>query len=161
MKKFFGIFSLILFASIGFSQDKCKIKKAYAFYGTSSPGTQMQGEDGNPVPVKVTVNRFIYIEWRGKKKPEITTVLYDGKSFEVTISEEEGDTAKLGPNYTNNPDFKVTAKKCNSLWKLSLPAAFTDEAPDLNCTNIVIGDGEGGCSFSLNRETPLMTMPRY
>ncbi len=145
------------------AQTNCSIKKAYAFYSISTPGVQMADDNGNPIPVKSTINRFIYIEWTGAKNPEIETVMYNNKALTANLSAVEGDTAVLGPNFINNPDFKVISKKCNKLWKIDLGNVLGNEAPEQNCNNIIIKTkgSKNACVFKLTKETLLMTMPRY
>lgn len=163
LKKYFIVILLSAVWLSGTAQTNCKIKKAKAFYSVSSPGTQMTDDNGNPIPVKPNITRFIFVEWTGSGAPQIETVFYNKQSMSVTVSVEEGNKAVLGSNYTNNPEFNITAKKCNSLWKLGLYPIDSNSEPELNCSDIVINikGARGLCSFKITNETRLMTLPRY
>lgn len=145
------------------AQSKCPIKKAYAFYTISYPGVQMADENGNPVPVKPNIDRFIYIEWSGAKKPEIETVLYDNNALSATLTAIEGTEVIPGDDIGNNQDHKITAKKCNILWKLQLQLLTGNEMPAKNCSIIMIKikGTDHSCEFKLVKETELQTFMRY
>lgn len=163
MKKIFIILFFITTVLNSFAQSDCNIKKAYAFYTVSVPGMQMSDDNGNPIPPQITVNRFIYIEWSGAKDPEIETVLYNNMALSANLTAVEADSVVLGSNFSNNPDFKVVSKKCNSLWKIDLRPLKGDPMPDQNCKNIIIktkGTGNA-CSFNLAKEIQLNLLPRY
>lgn len=145
------------------AQTNCHIKKAYAFYTVSMPGVQMADENGNPVPPKPYVERFIYIEWSGSKNPEIETVLYNNNTMAVTLAAVEGTSVTPGDDTGNNKGYKITSKKCNSLWKLQLQPLSGNEMPEQNCNNIIIKikGADKGCEFKLSKETELATFMRY
>ncbi len=145
------------------AQSKCPVKKAYAFYTVSYPGVQMADENGNPVPPVAKTNRIIYIEWRGAKKPEIETVLYNKEILTATMEAIEGTTVIPGDDTGNNKNYKITAQKNNSLWKMQLQTVAGKQMPSTNCKNIVIRipGTEKICEFKLVKETQLMTLPRY
>lgn len=145
------------------AQTKCHLKKAYAFYTVSIPGVQMADENGNPVPPKPYMERFIYIEWSGSKNPEIETVLYNSKPMAVTLAAVDGTSVSPGEDTGNNKDYKITSKKCNNLWKLQLQPPSGNEMPAQNCNNIVIKikGGDIACEFKLAKETELATFLRY
>lgn len=145
------------------AQSKCNIKKAYAFYSVSTPGMQMSDDNGNPIPPKATVTRFIYFEWSGAKNPEIESVLYDNKALQINLTAVEGDTAILGADFSNNPDFKVVSKKCNSLWKIDLQPSGDNPVPERNSKKIIIKTkgSTNACVFKITKETLLNTLPRY
>jgi hypothetical protein len=154
---------ILSFASAG-AQTNCKVKTAYAFYTVSVPGMQMADENGNPIPPKADINRFIYIEWCGTKKPVIESVLYNNKPLSATLIAVEGDSVILGSNFSNNPDFKIMSKKDNKLWKIELQPVEGNSMPGLPCKNIIIktkGANAASCEFKVAKETELMTLPRY
>lgn len=145
------------------AQGTCNVKKAYAFYTVSTPGVQMTDDNGNPIPPKATIQRFIYIEWCGVKQPDIEKVLYNNMALEATMTAVEGNTVIPGENTANNSDFKITAKKCNSLWKIELQPSAGNPMPEQGSKNIIIKSREAGktCEFKIATEQLLMTMPRY
>lgn len=145
------------------AQSNCNIKKAYAFFTVSMPGMQMADENGNPVPPKPNIARYIYFEWTGANDPVIETVLYNNKTLTATLSPVEGNTVIPVIDFGNNSDHKITAKKCNRLWKVELHPQGDNTMPEQNCKNILIktkGSGSG-CQFKLIKETELAAMPRY
>ncbi|MBK8610997.1 MAG: hypothetical protein IPL84_13905 [Chitinophagaceae bacterium] len=164
MKKISLAIVLLAFIVPIFGQTNCKIKKASAYYTSSAPGMQMVDDNGYPVPPKMTIDRFIYIELTSRKKPEIVTVLYNTTVLSVTLTAVEGNKAVLGSNFANNPDFNVQAKKCNSLWKLDLYTVDGKDMPELDCKDISINiKNEDGttCTFKISNESRLNLLPRY
>ena len=154
---------LLVAAFTSIAQTSCYVKKAYAFYTVTIPGVQMADENGNPVPPKATIDRFIYIEWGGAKKPKIETVLYNNKALVATLTAVKGSSVIPGSDLNKNNNFKITAKKCNSLWKIELQPLEGNSMPVEDCKNIIIktmGTAKT-CAFKLLKETQLMTMPRY
>jgi hypothetical protein len=145
------------------AQSKCYLKKAYAFYTVSVPGVQMADENGNPVPPKADVGRFIYFEWSGAKNPEIETILFNDKAMVAILVAVEGNAVIPGSELSQNNNFKITSKKCNSLWKIELQPKEGNPMPDPDCKNIIIKikGKDNACAIKLVKETQLMTMPRY
>lgn len=141
------------------AQSNCNIKKAYAFYTVTLPGTQMANEHVSPTPPKPNIGRFIYIEWCGINNPKIEFVLYNNKPLAVTLTKVEGSSIIPGGNIGNNISTKISIQKRNSLWKLDLQPTGADEMPAKDCKNITIKNKT--CSFKLVKETRLTAMPRY
>lgn len=159
----FIISCLFLVASFYcFAQSDCSIKKAYAYYNASMPGTQMVDENGNPITPKPNITRFIYVEYSGTKMPVIKAVLYNGEeiSFSVTTIKEKivwaGDKEL-------NPDKRITAKKGNTLLKINLNMDGEKPIPETGCKSIVIKTKKknGTCVFKLVKESEFLTLPRY
>ncbi len=145
------------------AQTRCNIKKAYAYYTVSVPGAQMTDENGNPIPPKPNVTRFIYIDWIGATKPEIKTVLYNNKILSATLVRVKGGSVIPGSELSPQNKSKITVKKGNSLWKAELQPLSDNPMPETDCKNIIIKTKTAGkiCTFKLVQETQLMTMPRY
>lgn len=163
MKKI-GISIILLSAVLTSSaQTNCNLKKAYAFYTVSLPGVQMVDENGNPVPPKADIGRFIYFEWSGAENPEIETILYNNKTLVANLVAVEGSSVIPGSELSQNNNFKITSKKCNSLWKIELQPKNGNPMPDTDCKNIIIKikGKDKAYTFKLEKETQLMTMPRY
>ena len=162
MKNFFlTIFVTVLVITCN-AQTSCGIKKAYAFYTSSMPGMQMADENGNPIQPKPIINRFIYIEWTGAKNPEVITVLYNKKPLTASITKAENNSVTAGTDNNNNSK-EITAKKCNSLWRLDLQTADGIEMPETDCKNIIIKLKATGktCELKLTKEIQLQTRPSY
>jgi hypothetical protein len=159
------VISIFLLASAltSFAQPNYNIKKAYAFYTISVPGVQMADENGNPIPPKVDIGRFIYIECSGTRKPVIEKVLYNYKVLSATLSAIKGNSVIPGSELSKNNEFKITAKRGNCLWKVELQTIGTDSMPEQDCKNIVIKYKANNKTriLKLVKETQLMTMPRY
>ena len=79
-----------------FAQSAGTIKRAYAYYNVSMPGIQMLDVDGNPVTPKPNVTRFIYVEYRGTKMPDIKEVLYNGSELSFSIVNVKEKTVLIG-----------------------------------------------------------------
>lgn len=161
-----SLFTILFMAAFVFNldaQSKCAIKKAYAFYTVSTPGMQMTDENGNPIPPKADIARFIYIEYCGKDRPELESVLYDQIALNATLSPVNGKSVIPGENPKNNVPFKITAKNANRLWRIDLHPVAGKEMPETGCKNIVIKNRVKNktCSVQLVNETQLASMPRY
>jgi len=161
MKKICVVLILCLSASILYAQTKCNINRAWAYYTISFPGMQMMDENGNPIPPKPAIERMIYIEWCGTKKPEIKEVLYNNRSFAVVLEKVEGRSVIPGKNFSPENTTRITATKCKKLWKLILVAKEDDQVPQPGSKQIVIKTkSPGNCTFKLSKETLLHTLPR-
>lgn len=161
-----SLFTILFMAAFVFNLDaqtKCTIKKAYAFYTVSTPGMQMTDENGNPIAPKAEIARFIYLEYCGKDRPELDTVLYNDVAVNATLSPVSGKSVIPGDNPENNAPFKITAKNANRLWRIDLHPAAGKEMPVPVCNNIVIKSRAKNktCSFKLVNEKQLASMPRY
>ena len=160
------LFSILLLPVIltSCAQTRCAaVKKAYAYYTVTVPGMQMVDENGNPVPPKPDIARFIYLECSEAKLPEIDSVLYNGIPVIVSMSRVEADTVIAGNKFENNQALVIAAKKGNTLYKIALYAA-TDESPvNADCKNILLKIKIAGknCEFKIKEELQLMTLPRY
>jgi hypothetical protein len=159
MRALFILLCLLVTASICAAQTNCNIKNAYAFYTVSVPGAQMSDDNGNPIPPKVDIVRFIYIELGGTAKPQIKTVLYNNKTLSATLTAVKGRTVVPGSELSENNNFKITCKKGNSLWKIELQPQGDNSMPEQGCKNIIIKNKT--CSFKLIKEIQLATLPRY
>jgi len=161
-----SLFIILFMAAFVFKLDAqkiCAIKKAYSFYTVSTPGTQMTDENGNPIPPKADIARFIFIEYCGKERPDLVSVLYDNVELNATLSPVTGNSVIPGDNPENNAAFKITAKNANRLWRIDLQPAAGKEMPGPGCKNIIINTmvKSKACSFKLVNETLLASMPRY
>lgn len=145
------------------AQAGCNIKKAYAYYTVSIPGMQMSDENGNPIPPKIDITRFIYLEGVGTAKPQISTVLYNNKSLRITVVAVKNKTVVPGKELSENNNFKIISKKGNSLWKIELQPQGDSIMPGAGCKDITIKINVKSktCSFKLVKEEQLMVLPRY
>ena len=163
MKNIYTTLLLLTIVLPSFGQNKCNIKKAYAFYTVSLPGAQMVDENGNPIPPKPQIDRFIYFEWIGNGKPNIEMVSYNNKALSATLVAVKGRSAVPGSEFSKNNKFKIVASKNNSLWKIELQPQEGNSMPEQDCRNIIIKTRVKGkdCTLKLVKETVLETMPRY
>jgi hypothetical protein len=145
-----------------FAQSAGTIKRAYAYYNVSMPGIQMLDVDGNPVTPKPNITRFIYIEYRGIKMPDIKEVLYNGSGLSFSIVTVKEKTVLVGDKALN-PNNSITARKGHSLLKIQLQPADGKTMPDTGCKNIVIKSKLGGkiSRFYVTSEKELVTPPMY
>ena len=155
-----------IFLCIGlssFSQTNCSIKKAYAFYTVTVAGTAMADENGNTINPEPVINRFIYIEWSGKKKPVIENVMYAKMTYAAGISAVTGKSVIPGDNIGNNKEHKIFANKSNSIWKIEIHQSADNKNTEQGCKNIIIKlkGTDKTCEYKLTKETQLTTLPRY
>lgn len=142
------------------AQSKCGINKAWAYYTVSFPGMQMSDENGNPVPPKPIIDRFIYIEWCGaKKKPDIKEVTYNDQDYEVVLEKVVGRSVVPGKDLSPENKTRIYVAKCANLWKLVLIPK--DKVPDPESKQITIKlKTSSKCVMKLTKETQLKTLPR-
>jgi len=157
------ISAVLLVSALTAGAQNCNIKNAYAFYTVTMPGMQMADEHGNPIPVKPSISRFIYVEWSGTTMPVIDVVLYNNKALPATLTAVKGSTVIPGTEMTDNRKHKISAKKGNKLWKIELQPAGDEAMPATGCKNILIkikGKAKA-CSFKVAREKELAVLPSY
>lgn len=147
--------------SVSFAQNTCAVKKGTAYYTSSMPGAQSVDENGNPVPPKPVVTRFIYLEYIGTKALEIKSVAYNGAelSFTIIILKEK----TVFPDREQNPGEVIKARKGNSLLKINLEPKDGKTIPSTACKNILVKYKAAGklCRFYIFSEKQLETLPMY
>lgn len=145
------------------AQATCNIKKAYAFFTVSVPGVQMADENGNPIPPKPNITRFIYVEAVGGIKPPVTDVLYNNNELAATITAVKEKAIIAGSELSENNNFTITAKKGNCLWKIDVVPKAGEAMPGIDCKNIIIRLKVKGktCLIKIDKETQLAVLPRY
>jgi hypothetical protein len=162
MKPF--IFSILFLAATSqcFAQNACGIKKAFAYYNVSMPGTQMVDENGNAVTPKPNITRFIYVEYSGTKMPDIKAVLYNAAALSFSVVKEKEKTISIGSKNLN-PNNSITARKGNSFLKINLQPVDGMEMPGTDCKSIVIKSKVGSklCKFYVVEEKEFATPPSY
>ena len=137
MKTFILSFLFLSATVCSFAQSSCNIKKAYAYYNVSMPGAQMADENGNPIPPKPNITRFIYVEYSGAKMPDIKAVLYNNMQLSFSALKVTAKTVSVGDKNLN-PNNSITAKKGNSFLKIDLQPAEGKTMPDGDCKSIII-----------------------
>ena len=131
-----------------------KIVKAWAFVTESAPGRVMKDDDGKEMKPAGITERFIYIETNYKGAPKADAVLYNGKSFAVSIVPVNEAKHLAGSIYSNGKPSYIIPKKGNKLWKL----VITDTGMPTNTAKIITVKGKlGNSSFkqTLYTETRL------
>jgi len=158
---FLHIFLLMGF-SVSYAQSNCTVKKAYAYYNVSSPGVQMADENGNPIPPKPNITRFIYIEYSGSKPPEIRAVMYNNTALNYTVVRVKEKTVSVGDKELN-PENTITAKRGNSFLQIDLQPFEGKTMPEVNCKKITIKSRAAGkiCTLNILSERQFLTLPRY
>jgi len=162
MKALFISLLVLTISLIGFAQSTCNIKKAYAFYHVSMPGVQMADENGNPIPPKANITRFIYVEYSGTKKPDIKTILYNNTQLSFSVVSVKAKMVSVGDKKLN-PENNISARKGNSFLKIDLQPAEGKTMPDADCKNIVITSKLGNkvCKFYVVSEKEFVSPPSY
>ena len=145
-----------------FAQSNCNIKKAYAYYNVSMPGTQMVDENGNPVTPKPNITRFIYVEYSGAKMPDIKAVLYNAAKLSFSVVSVTSKTVSIGDKKLN-PNNNITAKKGNRFLKIDLQPEDGKTMPDTDCKSIIIKSKQGSklCKFYVTGEKEFSSLPAY
>ena len=163
MKKALLSILLLTFFFVSFAQVKCNIKKAYAYYTVNVPGVQMVDENGNPVPPVPQIERFIYLEWKGSKKPEIETVYYDTSSLTMALTKVEGSSVSVGEKWANNQPFTIKSAKGYSLWKIEAYPVEGEKSVATDCKNILLKIKSAGksCAYKILKESQVLGIPRY
>ncbi len=163
MKKALLSTLLLTFFLVSNAQVKCNIKKAYAFYTVNMPGVQMVDENGNPVPPVAQIERFIYIESKGLKAPEIETVYYDTGRFTMAVTKIEGSSISVGEKFGNIQPITIRAAKNFSLWKIELYPAEDKTQVATGCKNILLKTKSAGksCTYKILKESQVSGLPRY
>jgi hypothetical protein len=158
------IIAVLVFTNISwsFAQSTCAIKKAGAYFNVSLPGIQMVDDNGNPVPVKPIINRFIYVEYTGLKMPEIKAVLYNGSELSFNVIGLKEKTVQIGDKGLN-PNNSFSVKKGNSMLKIELQYKEGKTIPDRDCKSIVIKSKIVGrtCRFYVIGEKEFRSFPSY
>ena len=162
MKKFFLYIVLLTGFTSTYAQTNCTVKKANAYYNVSMPGVQMADENGNLIPPKPYITRFIYVEYSGAKAPEIKSVLYNNVLLNHTVAKVKGRTVSIGDKELNSNN-TITAKKGNSFLKINLQLFEGEKVPETDCKNIIIKSKVAGniCKFFVGSEKEFAAPPRY
>ncbi|MBK8520110.1 MAG: hypothetical protein IPL54_04255 [Chitinophagaceae bacterium] len=126
------------------------------------PGAQMADENGNPIPPRASITRFIYVEYSGTKMPDIKAVLYNGVSLDFSIVRVKEKTIAVG-DQDLNPGNTITAKKGNTLLQINLQPFEGKTMPEAGSKNIIIKSKFAGklCKFYVTNEKAFATLPRY
>ena len=162
MKAFILSFLFLTVVTACFAQRNCSIKKAYAWYNVSMPGTQMSDENGNPIPPKKNIIRFIYVEYSAAKIPDIKSVLYNFTELSFSVVNVTAKTVSIGDKKMN-PNCSITAKKGNKLLKIDLQPAEGKIMPDTDSKSIVIKSKVAGklCAYYIMGEKEFFSPPNY
>ncbi|MER3463681.1 MAG: hypothetical protein C4329_03940 [Chitinophagaceae bacterium] len=110
--------------TIGFGGCKAQssvIKRGYAFYKPINYGAQMRDLDGKPVNRKDT-SYFLYLETKAGAKPEIHSVLFEGKLFTAGVFPVQGSKVEVG-KLMNDQKVWITKQSGNSMWLVELHPA--------------------------------------
>jgi hypothetical protein len=161
MKRIVTSLTLIAFVLFSYGQNSCVVKRGYAFYIVNMPGMIMKDDNGRDVQPTPNIERFIYIECSGSKMPVIESILYNNSPMTTTITRVEGAEISAGKKTGGGGEYKLSAKKGNTLWKADLANDKIQIKPD--CKNIIIKTKAGGkfCKTYIYKETELEGIPRY
>ncbi|MBS1754264.1 MAG: hypothetical protein R2765_05935 [Ferruginibacter sp.] len=163
MKKiFFALLNLSL-VLVSCAQTKCTVKKAYAFYTVTIAGAAIADENGNIIPPKPQINRFIYLEVTGTKEPVVERIMYDSILYKSTIERVVGNIVVPVETNSENAKYSIRVKKKNSLWKIELQPADENKLAKEGATDINISFkySNKSCTYKIKEEILLQTAPRY
>lgn len=163
MKKIIFAALNVCFVLASCAQTKCTVKKAYAFYTVTIAGAAIADENGNIIPPKPQIARFIYLEMAGTKTPVIEKIIYDSVLYNSSIERVESKTIVPGETNTENAKHTIRIKKNNSLWKIELQPADENKLAKEGATDINISfkNNSKTCTYKLKNEILLQTAPRY
>ncbi len=164
VKQFFFLSLLSLFSFTAAAQSKCGIYKAYAYFTVSIPGAQMVDDNGRRIPPVPNVERFIYLECTGKKKPAIGSITYNSILFKATITDVSANSIKVGKRNLDEKEILLKPKKGNRVWKLELQPVIAQAQDREACKNIRINlmQLSGVCTYRVTGgELQLYTPPMY
>lgn len=101
MKKIFLLLPALFLLIACFSQKRCTVTKAVAFYNMSQPGILPVDENGRPMKSKINKERFIYMLTSCKTKPVITSVTYGGIKVLASVNNDSA-AGKINAGIDNN-----------------------------------------------------------
>lgn len=148
------------------AQSKCSIYKANAYFTVSMPGTVMVDEQGNQVRPAPTVQRFIYLECIGTKRPVIQAITYNNIPFTPAMPESfPGSSILAGKRNEDEKEIMLKPRKGNRIWKIEiLPPSDKPQSPEA-CRNIILKlkqGNNGTCSYRIiSGELQLYAAPMY
>jgi hypothetical protein len=142
------------------AQSLTGVSKVYAFVKVTIPGkamTNAEGQTENPAP---QINRLLYIEYKGKVRPDIDTVFYNSIAFySITLKPEDSE---VGIKKETGEPVSIKVAKGNSLWKINLEQIDKTQALPQQATaiRIKIKSGMKAGTYS-SKEVELTTPDMY
>ena len=156
------IFTLLfVFTLIGLKAQvqKSPIKSVEAFYKAYLPGQQKVDENGIPIKSLVTIERFLYVEYKKGTNLQVEEVTYNNNKIKVVETVLIGQKAKVGTKINSDLQTELTAKKGYTYWLITLDSKQKDEkdmGKSLKIINIKAKVGTKYFNFSIKEETELL-----
>ena len=117
--KFISFLLFILAVSQIDAQSKNGIISANAYYQKILPGANMIGDDGNSVPPRVNIYRFIIMETNGNVAPNVLLAKYGTNVLPVIISLVTKQAAADLKSKNGKPLLMQISKKA-TCWKIEI-----------------------------------------
>jgi hypothetical protein len=159
MKRKFTFLLLSFFCFVQVNAQINPVKNAYAFYKTYLPGMLRVDANGTPVKPDISIERFIYIEYKAKATFDVAEITYSNKKYKVIETSLAGTKVKVGVKSNTGAPIEMTASKGYTFWliRLEQQSEASDETlKKLKTINIRIKSGTKYFNFLLNNETHLV-----
>jgi hypothetical protein len=147
-----------------YAQTRPVIIKASAFCITIQPGMIPVDDNGNPRPMPIQVERFLYIECSGGEKPQIMEITGNRIPFNFQIMAVAPSIVSAGKRMLDGKELQLTARKNYRFWKIDLTQkAGTSIFPATALKQMTIRyrSGRKTYAFTLNNETEIRGIDRY
>jgi hypothetical protein len=147
---------LVLFTFLQSCQAQSKnIRSAKAFAKEMAYGKEMKDLEGNTIDRRDTVY-FIFLEVNGKSRPEVSTVLYNGKIFTASVHPVKEKEVVAGINKATDKKIVITKKASNSLWRAELSPTDTPKKSDSTSKKMTIKGRVNNRPFILTIKKPIL-----
>ena len=130
-----------------------------AFVTVTSPGTQMIGEDGQPVS-QFMVEHTIYLQFKSGIKPVITTIRFDGAELTPAFEKIDQSTLSVGKTFDSNTDIYIDRVSGLTLWKLSCSTVTQDANIAGPAKKIFLKGTAGAQNFTYNLSNEIQLQPQ-
>ncbi len=121
-----------------YAQNKSNIKSIAAYFTVSIPGMQRVDENGNKINPIPFINRFLYVEVKGKAKPIFDTIYYNSSLYTYSII-VESNTNNIGINKKYGMPIIIKATKGNTIWRIDLqPLNDKQKTVQANASSIIV-----------------------
>lgn len=161
-------FWLLLVSSFLCSLSACGqvtygIKKGYAFYKKSHPGTVMADDNGQVISPGVDTVHVLYLETTGRQMPVVDAATVNGNKFSAAVYPVTTLPVEVGRKKAGEELITLKQGKGNSLWKIELSPLENVSLRSKAIHNIRIKGKFQGRPFSygIQRETELRADEHY
>ncbi len=143
-----GCFSVFFVTACTQSRN---IKKGYAYSQQVKPGVNQIDENGNSIIPGIKIMGFIFLESKGRIKPTIDKVIYNGRSYNNPRVFPAGNSKiEIGNNKADGKPILLSTAKGNMLWRIDLTLTGKEDNIKISAQNTIIVTGKkDGQLFSI------------